>query len=582
MSRFRGFDYDSLQSKDLWKFVFGLLFLLISSSIFVIELTERPVSPADGVYHHYVGFWAIMIVTAISASIAIRFIRVPWWTLYVFAIVYVETLVAFSLLWGVPYGLHDSWTHLATIKSEQIDPRINVYPVFHTVIILLATITDLRVEELLMRATILSSAVGVGFLVILAHYFPGDRVTQQSTVLVLLPALPIRFTPRPYTLAVPFILLFYWYVINQSDEKYTKIWRISGIFFIIFVYIHPLIAIVAFLIGVSTYIVNSIRHKSNISWPVLTDSRLVDPIVLIGIGVALIIHLATNQVSQNVIESAFSPSTTGSSVGTDQETIAAMFSSSENFFEGIARLSYVLLLGVTALITILTEFKNRFFSYISNVAILASVFISSLFLMMLFVPRGFGLYRLLRLLPIVITPAIVLAFHRRLHLRTEILTIILVILIITAGLGVAFKSPFTGGVATSGNDQQVTGVAWLVEYQPEDVVGTEMTFWILEAYYGPDVSEELSGKPARGTIVTSARNSSYSWMTPEHSSQTIFVVDTVERQQAKQYASEGDRRPVECLDHFTTNQNRIYMNPDTNMYTLATPRSQNCLPVADQ
>jgi hypothetical protein len=260
--------------------------------------------------------------------------------------------------------------------------------------------------------------------------------------------------------------------------------------------------------------------------------------------------------------------------------IATAFASLGNMLEFATRSSYAFGFSLAALVALADDLGRRRVRVELVITLLAGIGILVFLIGSNFASStGVGLYRLFSLAPIVAFPAAIDAFRRRKTTKGQVGTIILAIAVVTAGLLVAFPSPLLGASAQSGNERQVEGVHWLASHDPDSIVGTRMTFWVVRGLYGTDATRRLSPTVAGGTYASSARQANYSWGTTGRPPGALYVVDAAERQSARHLAVEKDSTALRCLQVFQRAQSRVYQNGDTSAYLLSTPREPQCAPV---
>ena len=604
-----------------WRAPTIISLVCVTAAALSLRLIAPPLGPGLVVYSRYAPFWVLVGAALVCAIIAVRWLSVPWWTVTLVALLSTVALVALSVVWDVPYGPHDSWTHLAQIHAEDLNPASNVYPLLHAGVLTSMVIFDLPAEPILTRVVALSAGMGVLFLVIVARRFPADRTARQTAVLVAAPAVCLGFVTRPYTVAMTFVLLFYWFVFTILTRGQSPISRVSkGILTVLFaglVFFHPLTTLVITIIGATGYFVvrwlprvplsiqitapstaglptvvgNSGHDTKNDSGREDTDdvrypsSISIDPVVVLLLVLPLAAHFLLvaavgERVAGAVILAILADVQVSRGHAGDVGVIAAAFASVDNTVEFFMRSSYAFGFTIAALLALAHDFSRRRMRAELAITLLAGGGILVFFVGINVVSsKGIGLYRLFSLAPIVAFPAAIGVLRARNTTWRQVGTVVLAIGIVTAGLLTAFPSPFIGAAAQSGNEQQAEGIRWLVSHNPPQVVGTRMTFWVMRGLYGTATTQRLSPTEARGGIITLGRTANYSWGATSRPAGALYVVDAASSQSARHLAVEEDPTALRCLQTFQRVQSRVYQNGDTSAYVLSTPREPQCTPV---
>jgi hypothetical protein len=249
--------------------------------------------------------------------------------------------------------------------------------------------------------------------------------------------------------------------------------------------------------------------------------------------------------------------------------VAEMFSSPSKLTEALSRASFMLSIAFAALLSLRTEFSRREITKKTAVTFIAGVGTLTIFILLVsFASRGFGLFRILMIAPLVGLPAVVAALERRDTTRRELFSLLLAALILLTGLLTAFPSTFTGGAAYTATEPQVAGVEWVGEYRSNTITGTWMTFWIIEGIFGKPESRIWSPGDTYGKRVWNLRGASYSWNVSERNESSLYVVDRVELERAKLEAREsGSDAPVWCYREFAVRSQKVYDNGGTEVFT---------------
>lgn len=569
--------------------------LCLTGAVWSTRIVSPTLGPGLGVYHHYALFWigvgAALILVVVGCWTASRF---PWGAVVAIASLAALAVVSLSATWGYPFGYHDGWVHLARIKAVELNPTTNVYPLFHSGVIIASEVFDIASQTILTRAASVSVVVGVLFLTVVARRVPAGRRARQTAVVVGVPAVFLSLVPRPFTVSVPFVLLFYWFVFSLLGISLSRLTRaVLASLFVTLAYFHPLVTLLIFLVGGGAYtVIRGTRHVDGFGEGSPTGTgRKTTPTLLLLIALPLVAHLLlVATVGERLLGSLVVSLL--SDVGTSQAapdqgttTIAAAFSSTSALLEFLTRASYVLAFALVAVVALGRDIYTHRVRIPVAITIVAGGAVASTFLVLsLLTSGGIGLHRLFLIAPVVAFPAVAGGFGHveksmqrgSVSVPSRLAAVVVAAMIITAGLATAFQSPLTGGVGKSANKQQVEGVRWLKTYSPPQVVGSSMTFWIMRGLYGTEVTARLSATGGNGIITTQARSATFSWGVTDRASGALYVVDTVERLDAKRSAVEGNPRGLQCLRTFQREQSRIYQNSDTSLYLLSTDRSTRC------
>ncbi|MFH5801172.1 hypothetical protein [Haladaptatus sp. CMAA 1911] len=241
--------------------------------------------------------------------------------------------------------------------------------------------------------------------------------------------------------------------------------------------------------------------------------------------------------------------------------------------EAIKRGSYSLLFSSIAGIGIISGLRRKELEHSVIVATLSGIATIGLFLgLAVFSPGGIGLFRILSFAPVLSLPAAAYGIEyldENINSKTKIVTFIGV-LVLSAGIGVAFVTPTTGGIEFTANSQQVAASDWIVMTQPSDVVGSRSTFNIILGRHGPSAKSRLSSENLSDNQVT------YSWVQTDPKPGTLYVVDDPAVALTHVDASEGIKSPLRCLSSFRIRQGKIYDNGGADIYRKSTPQSNLC------
>jgi hypothetical protein len=251
--------------------------------------------------------------------------------------------------------------------------------------------------------------------------------------------------------------------------------------------------------------------------------------------------------------------------GGGSEVIVQAASSISKIMETIARFSYVLTLSIISVITVISTIRSREIDSRHLITILSGITVAGIILTSAVLSFGIGIFRVLPVAPIVLLPLLAKGLSTQKFLR-----LILIVLAISSGFVTLVPSPITGGGTISASQSQVSSTDWLVDYPPENVVGSSQTFIILEAKYNNSVSVRLSESNSNvGTWDQKFHNSDYSWGVTNVPSGSLYVVDEVDVASAERAAEEGNTFWLRCYNRFKITENHVYDGDDSDYYTLS-------------
>jgi hypothetical protein len=441
-------------------------------------------------------------------------------------------------------------------------------------VIALSEVIGVASIDVLSRVVLVSATAGTLFATVVVTKSHVSVERQQMALLVIAPSLVADLTPRPVSLALPFLFVGFWFVLSKSTRL-----RIAAMLILpVLVVIHPFIAtllIVVFTIGV---LCRSINNLYGGVWKSISFSSI-PSYLLIAVGVELVFVLFVGsgfslQLATALAETIAPSASVANSGPAGVGLIAEAFSSPEKFREFLLRSSYLLALTTTGLLAVLVRFWKRNFEIELVLAIAAGLSVFLIFLLTAFLPAGVGINRIFIIAPLFFLPLLPAAFSTRTR-RRRLMSVCLAVLVLTAGIGTVFTWPAIGGVEYSATEPQVSAVVWVESHASPrtDVIGTLMTHWILSGLYSRERSAELSRTGADGMIRTLQRDAQYSWEVPRQGESDLFVIDGVEQARARVAAAEGDVEPVVCEQSFRLTQDRIFHNGDTELYVGGPPQT---------
>lgn len=570
----RSIDYEKiLTATAFWMVLLASLFFLLS---------PPPEGPWAGIYRSFWPMWLCLLLATCAMLVRIYSPRpVSWGVVLIFGITLVSIIVATSLSWGQPYGFRDVWVHYETIRRSQLSPRSNAYPAFHAFVIALGSIFSYPPTTVLRYVALLASLIATFWLAIVLQVLPISHQQRQSAFIAGLPALFLGFTPRPFTLAIPYVLFFLWVTHQQSALQ-----RLQGLALLVPVMvlpIHPTMAIISGLLLTTIAFIDHIRNRIPLSR--VTIDPLPNPfparstfILFIGIATIsyLMFYVFFGQRIVSVLLSVIEPeaSAQSSNVASGPSYLTQLRNNPLNILEVFSRLAYVLacllLIGVAWLKDILI--RDRISAEVAIIGII-TVKLVAIFAVVDVVLKStlVNLTRLPKFLPLLLVTVIGSGLPR----SRRLLSAFVALLVFTAGIGVAYPSTYTGGVAISATDEQVQSVEWIDEYEYENmtVIGTRQTLVIAHGIVG--LENTLSWVPDNGSRTTPIPgNAKYPWLITDPAANSIVVIDGGEVERAKQEAHEtGDNSALTALDRYPQHTSIIYTNEDVTIYKKQTSTS---------
>jgi hypothetical protein len=582
-----------------WRLSSTVSFLLLTAAALSLRYITHPVGPGTSIYHDFFPFWVLIAAAFATLIVSVRIVRVPWPVVITFGMLAGATVVSLSMIWGVPFGPYDAWAHLWRAKSGFFSPEQIVYPLFHIWLATGSLVFDIDIEPILQRVVVISVAVGVLFLTIVARQVPSpvSRGGRMTTVIIGIPALFLGFVPRPFTVSFPFILLSFWfafYILNGTQLSQTRQWALLG-FFASLVVLHPFTEFVILIVLVGAYLT---IYGEKLA-PRLTEDRSIHrkspfrfmTLVVLGLVFATYIFITTS-VGVTVAGSSLllllgdvsaSGGLSGSVTG-GTSMIAKAFSSSSNFLELVTRITYAgLLVGVVIVSFASTLWKSERRQPLRIVFVSGGIAFGVIVMVTVFSSQGVGIARLFVLSPLIAVPGTVYAFSQSNRGWHAAVIIAIALIIVVAGLGTAFSSSIAGGYVSTSNSQTQSAGAWAVEYVPNQLIGSDKTIFVIRGAFGDAASGRLTPRGGTGVWYVAQRDAPYAWMVPTGpdedyaTSEATVVVDYAARVRARQLASEGQPQGLRCLKRFKQQQSKIFANDDTYMYKLATERQSQCI-----
>ncbi|SFK65199.1 hypothetical protein SAMN04487950_0394 [Halogranum rubrum] len=549
----------------------ALSYLLVVCSIGALRIGSLPVGPWEDIYTQLAGFWLFLFAGHLLMLWAVRWRRLGWATVSTFTLIATLAIVSMTLQWGYPFGLHDPWVHLDTLTTAQLNPVNNPYPLFHALLLAVTALTELSKQQVLMGVPIIAVSAGIGFLSMLMRRIPLSAVAGQTLLIVGAPALLLGVIARPFTLAMPFVLVIYWVVYAFTPRRAMAVLAVVLTFPLL--WLHPFVAFCALVIITTAFV-------ARLFW---VDDQQYRPgwkltAMLSLLAAAFVVYVAFvssigQQVIASIIETVGSLQTQSPPAATDgptqtQPSLFAKLLTPRGAVEALARLAYVLSLGFAAVVSLLLPSPSRRFWHNSLVVMVAGSLIGTALLVgAVLSTKGITIYRVVQVAPLLVLPLAIGVFRQYSKRPHELLAVGFAVMILIAGLGTAFGSPVTGKATYSATEPQVTGVQWVAQHRTTNIIGTWMTFWIIEGMYGKPASYRWSPGDMIGKQRYEERSAAYSWLVNDQEPDALYVVDRVERTRAQLEKRESNRRqPLNCLHQFRQFGNRIYDNRGTRVY----------------
>jgi hypothetical protein len=520
--------------------------------------------------------------------VAIQRYDVSWLIVSTFAMLLMYAVVSHSFLWALPYGFHDPWKHIATAREQQFNIVFNIYPLYHILVAQVSSVTGVSERAVVSRLTLLIGTIGTLFIMMVTMKTKARTSAQQTATIVLLPALFLGFLARPFSLAYPFVLVGYW-----LSLQFTPARRVVAVLILLaLVFLHPLVAILTVgvvLIGNAVgYILRrplpsqAEAYRSGLSVESFRPSVTVYAPFAIGLVLSYIFLIGTafsDRLLIAIVGQFIEVGTDSGGGPAGVGLITEAFSSWAKFGEFVLRSSFIFSLALASTVALAVQIRRRYITSDAVVAIASGLGVAALFALIVIVPAGVGATRIFLLAPLFFAPLVPYAFDFSNPCKnvSSIITpqrvrlVGLAILILSTGLLTAFTWPGIGGIDYSATEPQVQGVDWSVNHAESNIIGTQMTHWIIVGLYGPDKSNEFTRPNANGMLVTKNRPESYSWEVRGRSANELYVIDGAERARAQQYALESSQDPTRCMTVFQFTHSQLYDNGDTSMFVTAGP-----------
>lgn len=588
------------------------IFVLLAIAATSIVTSDVPTGPWEGMYASYPTVWISVILALVGLLYLVRVEDIGWPVVIGVTVISVLLITELSRQWGVPYGLRDPWVHLDLMKTQTYWFQNNPYPAFHILLNTIVFITSLDAITVLGASPVLAAGVGVGFLALVVRGLDLHRKTQQTAVIVASPIVIIGSIARPYTLAIPFILVFIWIASNGVQDRRSQVLIIVFTLGALWLHLVPFtvggfILSAAILIGLffGRFSIPYVQLPPQSAWmrvsfPILIGFVLVGQLFLFTPVGGTIVDEAISGMSaasgggpetppgdittvptdeQTMRSPSKSPPTTGqvtestkpprtidntsssSSGPPSSENKPLFYQISQNFPEFLKRTAVVWLMGLGVAALVFTELRRRKIDYLSLTIGLASlmVLVLALVIDILQIPV-FSARRILSFAPIVLFPL----FARTLEKVPW--TAVLAVLVLLAGLATVYDSPaFTGGIEAGETESQPIGYRWLYTYYGNgSVIGSGSTYWVAQGLFGIEVSGKWGGKEAYRQ-----RLEQFAWQVRDPNG-SVYAVSASDRALAVHLTREdGYKTRLDDLGRFQTMANQFYDNGNLRFYNRA-------------
>lgn len=551
-----------------WKLgVIGICVTITVAAAVLLE-TAPPIGPWVDLYSAYAFLWVLIGFAVIGLTLLIAYRPLPQPLAVIISLLIGSLVIGISRQWDVPFGVRDPWRHISIIISRDLSPQVNPYPALHALVAVLETVIGTSPKSVLAGVPVLAFTVCLIFVAATFGRVTSSERIAQLALLITIPAGFVGFIARPFTLAVPFIVLVYWLVTARlSRQPHTILLLLFGIVTLL---LHPVVAIICLivLVGVSTIQVVdrlSIGGTTTYLVGIIFRPNVARDTAVMSIFTAVYIFYFTGTFLLTVYR--FAVSSNAESGGTVQSSAGILAEIIPNIVEFIIRTSYPIGLGILACLSLLIGIRRRRINKITAISLFTTAGIAAFFILQNFVPAiRFGVARVVYLVPLVLVPAALRGLEFNRGKFGWVVKIALVVLIVTAGLVTAYESDITGGIQYGTSQAQVEGYHWLQDYRGNDnVIGSGSTFWIAEAEFGAETANEWSrGRSAR--YYYKNREEPFPWLVAD-SGKSIYAVSGFARARAYQYATGGGERYfIRSLMKFQNNRSRIYDNGNLRMY----------------
>ena len=552
----------------IWKLGFIGICVTVTVAAAVLLETAPPIGPWVDLYSVYAFLWVLIGFAVIGLTLLIAYHPLLQPLAVIISLLIGSLVIGISRQWDIPFGVRDPWIHVSLIISRDLSPQVNPYPALHALVAVLETVMGTSPKSVLAGVPILAFTICLIFAAATFGRITNSERVNQLAPVIAIPAGFVGFIARPFTLAVPFIILVYWLIIARlSRQPHTILLLLFGTATLL---LHPVVAIICLIILVGVSVIQivdrlSIGGTTTYFAGIISRPNVARDTAIMSIFTAVYISYFTGVFLLTVYRFAVSPNT--GSGGTVQSSAGILAEIIPNIVEFIIRTSYPIGLGILACLGLLIGIRRRRIDKITATSLFATAGITAFFILQNFVPAiRFGVARVVYLIPLVLIPAALRGLEFNRGKFGWVVKIALVVLIVTAGLVTAYGSDITGGIQYGTSQAQVEGYHWLQDYRGNDnVIGSGSTFWIAEAEFGAETANEWSrGRSAQ--YYYKNREEPFPWLVAD-SGGSIYAVSGFARARAYQYATgRGETYFIRNLIEFQNNRNRIYDNGNLRLY----------------
>ena len=549
-------------------YLFVVLSLLgLSSAILLVFYKPTPSGFWVNVYTYFALAWLLVGGVAVSGILYTSHRSLSWSIVWMISVMLVFAAGSIALIWGVPWPNHDPWTHLGIIKFGYLGPYLNPYPAFHVLVTVLAKSTGLSSIHWITVASVLFPTLATGFVIALVRRLPVSPTTSQPALFVLLPGIFLGFTPRPFTLAWIFVPIAFFLVFRLNKTHSKKYRDLTIGLVVISPVFHPQLTGFLIILLSGTWLTSRLQERLPVIEIIPENPVAIHyGLILIGglIFVSYIIFYST--VGLALIQGTIQAYLIQSGPKTLEQASTgsgpfAFLESPRAAQEALIRLSYILLLGVIVAIGIIRKLVQRRVSFEFVITWVVSAGIIFGFFTLFVFSSNLGIERILRIIPLIAIPIVVLGLKQ---LPKQVMPIALAILCLTAGLLTVYGSEFQGGAGISANNKQAAGAEWLSDYNNDrKIIGSSSTYWMLKAYVP---RQQLWDWRYRGQIPEDTR---FRWQI--RGKPTLYVTDgTTEARIEQIIEEEGQIQYVTEYNRLSKVRDKIYTNDGLSVYQNGT------------
>lgn len=522
---------------------------LLALSLALLSRAIRPLPPGPwaGIYASFSAFWLLVIISYIILLAAAIYSRINLGQLYVLNLLIVLSIASQGVYWGEP-ARFDSWVHLNIIQSPQINVESTIYPIYHFIMRMVLEITQLNAEEVGVLSAFITTSINISLIYGVVSRLNTSRSVKCLISIISSPA-AIFFIARPYSL-YPVVLIIYWSIFSKHTSRASLI---AIVFAPMLVFLHPIVAIIAFVIFTVAILHSDKRDRSHYTLPaILLGITIVFRIITSNYGQFVLITFA-----QDLLVGTGGGSSTGTPAGVG--ILGSALSSPQRAFELVIRIVYpVILSGLVALGYLSVKRAGLEEHQVSLTFISGTLVASVLSIIILFVQRGIGIFRVLSLAPILTISGLMPMISRVKH-RSNVLCLVLCILIITSASITVYNSGFNGGTELSATPQIENGAEW-VSMNAEDVAITRVAGGIVSGRH--DWTEEQRIINVRATPKGDIK---YSWQSEDSS---LIFVDGSEIARAHRDEIETSDTPLKGLEKLRGTGSQVYSNGVVEIYAV--------------